>query len=100
MFIRKKFKPLTKEFLKELPEDLQKRVLNTLKAFDECQIEYKNGEYKIGCICLRSSYPKDFRVVGTFYQDEIYTLEERIENYRQEFKCEPYYLLQQLKNQQ
>lgn len=94
-----KFKPLTKEFLKELPKELQTKVLNQLKAFDEVQIDFENGEYIIGACCLRSSYPKDFRVVGNFYQEDIYTLEERIANYRKEFKSEPYFLLQQLKNQ-
>lgn len=93
-----KFKAITKEELNKLPATIVEKVKNTLKAFNECSIEYEHGEYHTTSACLRSYYADDYKFIGTAYQEDIYTIEERIENYRNEFHCEPYYLLNQIKN--
>ena len=74
-------------------------MLNTLKAYDECDIEYENGEYRIGACCVAKHYAQDHKYIGYVKQEDIYTLEERIENYRAEFNAEPYYLVTKLKEQ-
>ena len=74
----------------ELPMDIQLEIRDTLKAFDTCHVTFSNGCYHVGCgVCLMREYPKDFRVVGDYNADEIYTVDERIENYVNEFHSFP-----------
>jgi hypothetical protein len=81
---------LTKEQLKNLPEEIQNKVQNTLKAFSECSVIYENGKYNIStAICLMAKYPKDHKFIGIFYQEDIYTIEERTENYINTFRDYP-----------
>jgi hypothetical protein len=95
----KKFKPISKEELEKLPEEVVAQVKNDLKAYNECDITYENEKYHIGCCMIKDHYAADHKFIGVAYAEDIYTLEERIENYRNEFHCEPYSLLKQLKEE-
>ena len=72
--------------LEALPEEIQMKVKNTLKAFDKVNVEFESGKFSasVGC-CIKSSYGYDHFVCGTYRADEVYTKEERRQNYIEEF---------------
>lgn len=72
----------------ELPESIQNRIKNHLKAYDEVSVWYENGEYSFGTF-IKRQYAKDHEFIGTYRSEDIYTEEERILNYVNEFQCYP-----------
>ena len=74
--------------LNELPIDVQERIKNTLKAFDEVDVFYEYGKYNFG-VTLKSTYGEDHEYIGTYKAKEVYTEEERILNYVNEFQSYP-----------
>lgn len=68
----------------ELPESVKNEIKDTLKAYNEIDVFYENGEYHFG-LCLKASYAKDHEYIGCFKASDIYTEEERILNYVNEF---------------
>ena len=65
----------------ELPEETVTKIKDTLQVYDKCHIEFTNGKYHVGTgFGIFSSYPEDFRVVGTAYAEDIYTPAERAEH--------------------
>ncbi len=73
-----------------LPKEIQDKVKNTLKAYDEAHITYEYGAYKVSVgVALTATYAPDFKVIGTISANEIYTQDERIENYINEFQDYP-----------
>lgn len=92
-------KTLNKEELEKLPLYVQQKVRNYLKAYSSCNIIFENGKYEVRTFyALQRTYCPDRKFIGEVRQEDIYTLEERINNYRSEFGDEPYHLLVQLKN--
>lgn len=70
----------------ELPADVQSKIKQTAKAYDEVYVVYEYGEYHVGVgISLKAVYAPDHKVIGTFYAKDLYTPEERIINYIEEF---------------
>ncbi len=76
--------------LEELPEEIQGKVKNILRAFHSCTVSYEDEKFSAsaGC-CIKSSYNWDHFVAGTYKDDEVYTLEERRQNYKEEFGYAP-----------
>jgi len=74
--------------LNTLPIEEQESIKRTLRAYDEVVVFFENGKYTHG-VCLKSSYAPDHEYVGTYRADEVYTEDERIENYINEFNCYP-----------
>jgi len=72
----------------ELPQELQERIKDRLKAFSEVRVTYEYGEYHFGTV-LKATYGADHEYIGTYRQEDIYTEKERIENYINEFHCYP-----------
>ena len=68
----------------ELPESVQTEIKNTLRAYSEVDVYYENGEYHFG-LCLKKNYSSDHKYIGNFKASDIYTEEERILNYVNEF---------------
>ena len=83
----RKYNAISKEMFEQMfTAEQQNEVMDTLKAYSEVNVEYYNGEYHFStCVCLRATYPADFKVVGTVYADDIYTEDERIINYMETF---------------
>ena len=82
--------------LKDIVEDVKR----TLKCYDETYITYEYGEYKeMPMIGIYKEYAPDHKFIGSVRAKDIYTLEERIENYESEFKCTAYGLRAELKRQ-
>lgn len=74
--------------LKELPEAVRDEILNTLKAYDRVDVYFGNGEYHFGLV-IKNHYAADHKFIGTYYAKDIYTEDERILNYVNEFRCYP-----------
>lgn len=72
----------------ELPVEERARIRNTLKAYDEVVVFYENGKYVYG-VCIKSEYAPDLKYIGTYRAEDIYTEDERIENYINEFNSYP-----------
>lgn len=86
-------KYLSKEELEKLPKELVEEVKGTLKAYDETHITYEYGKYKeMPMIGICANYAPDHKFIGTVRAVDIYTLEERIKNYEEEFKEKAYHL--------
>lgn len=76
--------------LNTLPKEVQDKVKNTLKAYDEAHVTYENGDYKVSVgVALTATYAPDFKVIGTITAKEVYTDDERIENYINVFQDYP-----------
>lgn len=72
----------------ELPQEIQDQVKLTLRAYDEETVWFENGRYTYG-VCIKSKYAADHKYIGTYYAKDIYTEEERILNYCEEFHSYP-----------
>ncbi len=72
----------------QLPADTQKKIKDTLRAYDDVSVYFENGEYRFGTM-LKESYAPDHRYVGTYYAKELFTEQERMLNYVNEFQCYP-----------
>ena len=72
-----------------LPVNVQEIVKEYLKAFPCVDVIFENGDYHFGGIAIKDSYPDDYEVVGTYFAEDIYSNEERIINYVNEFRAYP-----------
>lgn len=71
-----------------LPQEVQDTLKDLLKAYDKEIVTYENGTYHYG-LFIKSGYAPDFKVIGTFKAEDIYTPEERIINYIESFHDYP-----------
>ena len=67
-----------------LPFDVQETIKGYLKAFNKVDVYYENGEYHFGVV-IKSHYAPDHQFIGEYYAEDIYSPEERILNYVNEF---------------
>ena len=73
-----------------LPDDVQSEIKEWLKVYDETHVTFENGKYKVSSsVSIRSHYPDDFKVIGSYKADEIFTKEERMINYMVSFHDYP-----------
>lgn len=77
---------LCKMPLEELPDDIQAKAKEVLKAFNNVNVtfEYNRFEVSASC-CIKSHYNYDHFVCGRYNAKEVYTAEERRQNYRECF---------------
>ena len=72
----------------ELSKEIQEEVKSTLRAYAYVDVWFAYGRYPFGtAIC--SEYADDHEFIGTYYAKEIFTEEERIINYCEEFHSYP-----------
>lgn len=76
-----------KEF-NELPKEIQDDIKGTLTAYDDIEVWFENGRYTYG-LCICGKYAPDHEYIGTYYAKDIYTDEERIVNYCENFHSYP-----------
>lgn len=64
--------------LAELPEDVQEKVRQTLKVFNNANVVYEYNCFNVSAhTCIKSSYGYDHFVCGRYSAEEVYTKEER-----------------------
>lgn len=74
------------EKIETLPVSIQNEIRETLKAYDEVNVEFEYGEYRVLTgVMLTATYAPDHRFVGTYKANEVFTLEERTINYAESF---------------
>lgn len=74
----------------ELPMEIQSEVKSTLRAYDNVNVIFENGRYNTSTgACLKSHYASDHKVIGRYFAKDIYTNEERIINYIEQFLSYP-----------
>jgi hypothetical protein len=77
---------LNKDNLKDFPQDVQTKVLDILKAYNKVTVSYEYGVYNVSTgSCIKAVYGEDHEVYGDFHAEDIYTIEERTENYIESF---------------
>ena len=85
----KRSKKAMKNF-NELPENIQKKVKEILTCYDECNVIFEYGEYKVSTgMAIKNHYAPDHKVIGYYNKNEIYTKEEQIINYVESFNDYP-----------
>lgn len=76
--------------LNTLPIETIKKIKDVLKAYDEVNVYFENGQYHVSTgHCLRATYGTDFKNIGTYKSKDVYTKQERILNYVNEFQDYP-----------
>lgn len=79
-------KKLTKEDIERLPVETKNDVYETLKSYNEANIIFEDGKYKVTTWTgVYSTYSKDFKFVGVITKDVLYSIEEQIINYMESF---------------
>ena len=79
--------------LEALPEEIQNKVKSILKAYNEANVVYEYGRFNVSASYgIKSHYNYDHFVCGYYKQDEVYTKEERKQNFIEEFGYCPAYL--------
>lgn len=72
----------------ELPENIQTRIKSYLSAYGTVDVFFENGDYNFGT-CLKAHYAADHEYIGTYKASEIYSPEEMIINYVNNFHAFP-----------
>lgn len=76
--------------ISNLPKEIQEDILSTLKAYSEVNIIFEYGEYHATPgISIKEVYAPDHKFIGTIKVEDIYTEEERTENYIECFHSYP-----------
>ena len=72
--------------LEKLPEAVQQEVRQTLKAYQRCNVYFEYGEFHVRTgYCIKANYNFDHIVCGEYKAKEVYTPEERRQNYIEVF---------------
>jgi hypothetical protein len=88
----RKIHAISKEQIAEFPQEVQEQIYDTLKAYNSVSVLYEYGEWHVSSSdCLKAQYGADFKVYGRIYVDDIYTEEERTQNYIDTFNDYPYW---------
>lgn len=72
----------------ELPKEIQDEVKSKLRAYDKITVWFEYGRYTYG-VTIKSKYAPDNEYIGTYYAKDVYTEEERVINYCEEFHSYP-----------
>lgn len=81
---------MTKQQFENLPNEVKEEIRSILKAYDQAYVEYYNGRYWASAGCgIRGKYPEDFKSYGKIKVKDVFSLEERIANYKETFNSNP-----------
>lgn len=74
--------------LAELPADVQEKVRQLLKVYSTANVVFEYNRFEVSAsTCIKSHYNYDHFVCGRYSADEVYTAEERRQNYFEAFGC-------------
>ena len=67
--------------LNTLPANIQSEVMETLTAFDKCNVDFYNGKYHVHIGCgIQDEYPVDFRFICVVKNSDVYTPDQIKQN--------------------
>lgn len=76
--------------LEALPIEIQEKVKSTLKAYNSCNVYFEYNEFHASAsVGIKSNYNYDHFVCGRYLAKEVYTEEERRQNYIESFGYAP-----------
>lgn len=73
----------------ELPKEVQDEIKDWLKVYDLVSVTYENGACRYGFLCLKKTYAEDYKFVGEYTSKEVFTEDERVVNYVENFHAYP-----------
>lgn len=83
---------ITQDTFDKLPRDIQNEIQSTLRVFAKCHVTYERGEYHVSAgIAITKTYADDHKFIGTAYQDDFYSIDERDEIFEQEYGYRQYH---------
>lgn len=72
--------------LNTLPNEVQEKAKDILRAYDRVYVIFENGEYHVSAgIGIKNEYASDHEFIGEYTAKEVFTEEERIINYVESF---------------
>lgn len=82
---------ISKDQLAKFPAHVIEQAMSTLRAFKEVTISYEYDEYSVSTAnCLKAHYNSDHKVFGIVRAVDVYTEDERTQNYIECFHDYPY----------
>lgn len=70
----------------DFDEEVKAKIKEVLRAYDKVYVTYENGKFQVSTfIGIRSSYSEDHFFCGEYKAKEIYTFEERKQNFIEVF---------------
>ena len=79
-----------KSTINNLPLNVQTDVREVLRSYNSASVWYEYGEYHVSTgACIKAQYGADRKDFGTIIAAEVYTADERIENYCNSFADYP-----------
>lgn len=76
--------------LEKLPEEIQQEVRQTLKAYQRCNVYFEYGKFHTRTgYCVKAEYNFDHFVCGEYKASDVYTEEERRQNFIESFGYAP-----------
>jgi hypothetical protein len=77
---------INRDKLDSLPTQVRDSVLDVLKAYDVCYIDFENGLFKVtNGVCVKASYAPDHEFIGVAYAKDMYTPDQRRANFKDSF---------------
>lgn len=77
-----------KVLFNELPKEVQEEVRGILKAYDNVNVWYENGEYSF-VDAIKKEYASDHKFIGNYKKSDVFSEKEQIENYINVFHAFP-----------
>ncbi len=72
--------------LVELPAAVIEEVRSTLKAYNTCSVLHEHQQFRVSVgDYIKSHYHWDYMVLGRYLASDVYTSEERHQNYKECF---------------
>lgn len=74
--------------LKELPLEVQTKIIDTLGAYDRVNVHFENGCFHVRTsVCVQKYYPTDYKFINSFYYEDLKNMPEIIQS-RKDFLLE------------
>lgn len=74
----------------KLPIQIQDEVKSTLSAYGECTVIFENGSFRVSTgTVIKDSYSNDYKVIGRYLKQDIFSKKEQIINYIENFHDYP-----------
>ena len=74
--------------INELPHVIQEEVKEILREYEDVSVWFKNGRYKYELL-FKTEHAPDQEYIGRYYAKDVFTEEERIVNYCEQFHSYP-----------
>lgn len=74
--------------INELPQEIQEEVKEILREYADVAVWFEGGRYKYELL-IETAHAPEREYIGRYYPKDVYTEEERIVNYCEQFHSYP-----------